>query len=86
MAPDLENEQRLMYISKEMENILELLEDAKDCKWVYQSLVQLVTTYESLSGRRPPEAEDMDTWMVELRKLDPLRNGRWKDLIEDLRI
>ena len=39
MAPDLTNAQRLEYLDREMEFIDEVLEDADDCKWVYQALI-----------------------------------------------
>ena len=84
MAPSLSIEQRLEYVSKEIDDILELLEDAKDCKWIYQSLVQLSLTHRALSGVWPIRAADMKSWMDELLELDPLRRRRWNDLTKDL--
>ena len=83
MAPNLTNDERLQYISNEMDSISELLVDAEgspDCKWMYQSLIEMSRLYMNLSNRWPSQADHVDEWIIELQKLDPARRGRWQDL------
>lgn len=80
MAPDLSDEARLEYISNEINKILEMLDGAEDCKWIYQSLVQLSIAYKVSSGKWPQHADEIGQWMSELQKLDPLRKGKWIDI------
>ena len=80
MAPNLTKEERLEYIKKEIDNVIELLEGAEDCKWIYQSLIQLSMTYKASCDEWPPQAESLKSWMDELQKLDPLRKGRWVEV------
>ena len=76
----MSNEQRLEYVSNELENLSEMLDGAEDCKWIYQFLLQLCAIYKELSKDWPPERAKMSAWIAELHKLDPLRGGRWVDL------
>jgi geranylgeranyl transferase type-2 subunit alpha len=81
MAPTLSKADRLVYVAREREFIEDLLEDAKDCKWVYQALIECSLITAKVEGSLSVEAkEDVQKWLVELRKLDPLRKGRWDDL------
>lgn len=80
VAPHLTPDQRLEYIIGEIDKILEMLDGAEDCKWIYQSLIQLSTMYKASSGMWPDQAASISDWLSELRKLDPLRTGRWTDL------
>lgn len=87
-APNLTNDERLQYISKEMDNISELLVDAEgfpDSKWMYQSLIEMSKIYRRLSNRWPPQANHVDEWILELQKLDAARRGRWQDLGKTIR-
>ena len=87
MAPNLSKDDKLQYIAGEREYIEDLLEDAKDSKWVYQALIDVVILSANLGGSLPEtDKEDVLRWIDELHKLDPLRRGRWNDLrrrIED---
>jgi geranylgeranyl transferase type-2 subunit alpha len=82
MAPRLTERQRLTYLADEIEFVLEMKDEAEDCKWIYQSLIQLVLEYQKQAGQWPEKGskDDVRTWMTELKKLDPLREGRWLDL------
>ena len=83
MAPNLTNDERLQYVTKEMDNISELLVDAEgslDCKWMYLSMIEMSRLYKNISNRRPPQANHMGEWVVELQRLDPSRRGRWEDM------
>ena len=81
MAPNLSKADRLAYIARERDFIEDLLEDATDCKWVYLALIESALVTAKVKDVFPVEAkEDVHRWLVELRKLDPLRRGRWDDL------
>lgn len=66
----------------EIGRLQELLEDADDCKWIYQRLVELSVEVRVLAGAWPPDVADAGTreWLDKLEALDPLRAGRWRDL------
>jgi len=80
MAPNLSQNDRLVYIKSEMDKLLEMLEDDKTCKWIYQALVQLAMMYKSISGSSPVLPKMVGAWVASLQALDPLRQGRWVDL------
>lgn len=80
MAPNMSKEQRVDYISREIDMLLDMLDGAEDCKWIYQSLLQLCTMYKEVGGDWPSRRTEMSDWLDELHKLDPLRKGRWIDL------
>ncbi|KAL8789051.1 MAG: hypothetical protein Q9195_007017 [Heterodermia aff. obscurata] len=84
MAPDLTKDERLHYLSNQIEGLLEMLDGAEDCKWIYQSLLQLCVVHKDNSGTWPNQKQEMPKWVEELRKLDPLRAGRWTDLKRNL--
>ena len=86
MAPNLTKKERLEYITKEIDNVVELREGAEDCKWIYQSLIQLCMTYKASCDEWPPQAEHLGGWMEELQKLDPLRKGRWIEVKRALQL
>ena len=85
MAPDLTVDCRLTYVAEALEVMQDLRECAEDCKWVYQALVQY-TTLKHLLNSEPLAAvrSYVAEWLGELRKLDPLRKGRWDDLSRTL--
>ena len=84
MAPSIAPKERLKYVSDEIDIILEILEGDQDCKWVYQSLIQLSLLHKRLSGSWPSQASDRKLWMANLQKLDPLRKGRWTEVAQTL--
>jgi geranylgeranyl transferase type-2 subunit alpha len=86
MAPNLSNEQRLEYIASEREYIEEVLEDAQDCKWPYQALIECTLLEGKLkSGLQEEDRIKVAEWLQKLKTLDPLRKGRWHDMEEQLR-
>jgi geranylgeranyl transferase type-2 subunit alpha len=86
MAPNLSTEERLRYIAAEREFIEEVLEDARDCKWVYQSLIECaILEGKNGEGLNEEGKRNVSEWLGELRKLDPLRKGRWEDMGRELR-
>lgn len=81
VVQDLTNGERQKYYENEMEYIREILEDETDCKWIYEALLGLAEAYlEVDSGTGSFTTKDMKSWLGELKRLDPLRRGRWDDL------
>jgi geranylgeranyl transferase type-2 subunit alpha len=84
---DLTNGERQRYYEHEMEYIREILEDESDCKWIYEALLGLAEAYlEVDAGTGVITTQDLSTWLDELKRLDPLRRGRWDDLERRLRL
>ena len=84
MAPDLLAEERLAYVLQEIDRIQEMLDGAEDCKWIYQALLHLSTLCKALTGRWCIRVSEIQMWVNELVKLDPLRSKRWTDLKQTL--
>jgi len=82
ITPNFSLEERVTYVSREIENIQELLEDYDDIKWIYEALVEYSLALIRLEERdiEPDEKHDLKSWLDKLKKLDPQRNGRWVDL------
>lgn len=87
IAPDLSMEERRQYLSQEIRRLLEMLQEADDCKWIYQSLVDLASNYRKAFHTWPENAgtSSMSSWLERLMILDSLRAGRWQDLETELR-
>lgn len=77
---DITHEDRERYYRQEFERIQEILEDYDDCKWVYQALLQHCWDYSSIFNKEIASDADMATWVLLLKRLDPMRSGRWKNL------
>jgi geranylgeranyl transferase type-2 subunit alpha len=78
---DLTNGERQKYYEHEMEYIREILDDEADCRWIYEGLLSLAQAYlEVDAGTGWVTTADMRAWLSELKRLDPLRFGRWEDL------
>lgn len=87
IALDLTNNDRQKYYAHEMEYIQEILEDETDCKWIYEGLLRLAVSYLQVEGgTKAFTTMDMRSWLEQLKRLDPLRNGRWEDLGRNLGI
>ena len=84
MAPNLTTEQRLGYIAGEIENLVDMLEFDEDCKWIYKSLIGLSILHNNLSQQSPHRKDQLRDWVLKLKRLDPLRKGRWDDLEQSL--
>ena len=80
MVPELTGAERTAYVGKEINKIREMLDGAEDCKWIYQSLVYLNVLHRSICNDWFEEAGQVDEYIDQLTKLDPLRSGRWNDL------
>jgi geranylgeranyl transferase type-2 subunit alpha len=87
MAPHLNLEERQAYVSREIEDIKDLLEDYPDVKKIYEALIECTLATCQISGRSLESGakDDVGEWLRKLRQLDPKRNGRWDDLESTLR-
>ncbi|KAK7189206.1 hypothetical protein DPSP01_005403 [Paraphaeosphaeria sporulosa] len=84
---DLNNSDRQRYYENEMQYMREILEDEEDCKWIYEGLLFLAGAYlEFDNGTKIFTTADMRSWLEQLRRLDPLRRGRWEDLGRSLNL
>lgn len=87
IVQDLSDGERQKYYEHEIEYITEICEDEADCKWVYEGLLNLAQAYlEMDAGTGIVTTKDMRSWLDELKRLDPLRGGRWRDLERRLNI
>ena len=82
VAPGLTTAERAAYRDAQVAMVRELREDAKDCKWIAQTLVNMSAEQRRVEGRWPKDvsATDVKGWLDDLEALDPLRKGRWKDM------
>jgi geranylgeranyl transferase type-2 subunit alpha len=87
MAPNLEDKERVMYLRRELETISDMLDGSEDCKWIYQALIHCTVLISRIEGDISVEArKNVVEWLSELKKLDPLRTGRWVDLEKSLKL
>ena len=85
MAPNLNAEERLRYISAEREYIEEVLEDSEDCQWAYKALIECALLEAKLNkGLGEDDKQKILGWLKELKSRDPLRMGRWVDMEQSL--
>ena len=75
------NADRLLYLEQELESVKEMLDGAEDCKYIYQALLEYSRQYLDVdAGNKAVTTVEMKLWLEQLRKNDPLRAGRWRDL------
>lgn len=87
ITPNFTNDDRIEYVTRQLEILKDMLDGAEDCKWIYIALIDYTMALIRMGERdpEPDEKDDCKTWLAELRKLDPFRNGRWDDLEKSLR-
>lgn len=80
ILPNFKAQQRHAYAVQQIDDLKEMLDGAEDCKWIYHGLFEYTLDVCKLLDRQPTleEIEDLRLWLAELKKLDPLRQGRWK--------
>lgn len=85
IAPALTREERVTYVTREIEQIKELLEDYGDVQLIYEALIDYTIFSCQFQERKPDGSEKAEIagWLEKLRKLDPMRAGRWADLERD---
>ena len=80
MAPNLTNSERVEYLGQEIDAIQEMLDGAEDCKYIYQALIDCTVAAARVRGSMPGDDKaKILGWLSEIKKLDPLRQGRWTD-------
>lgn len=86
VAPNLTNSERLEYVRREIDEIQDMSEGAEDCKYIYQALIECALLASKIQGTVPSgdRKKDILSWLSELKKLDPLRQGRWLDFEKSL--
>jgi geranylgeranyl transferase type-2 subunit alpha len=85
MAPNLSTAERTAYLRQEIEEIQDMLDGAEDCKYIYQALIECTLLLSKVEGRLASgDQEKVLSWLSELKKLDPLRHGRWLDFERSL--
>ncbi|KAL7275060.1 Rab geranylgeranyltransferase [Rhizina undulata] len=103
IAPGLSKSVKILLLSSEIDSIKELLEDNRECKYIYKALITYVMFLRKLRREPKGETEDGDDeeeeeevvdeekekaemaeWLARLREIDPLREGRWRDLEKEL--
>ncbi|KAK4186053.1 geranylgeranyl transferase type-2 subunit alpha [Podospora australis] len=85
IVPGFSLEDRVTYMTRELEEMKDLLEDYDDEKLIYEALLEYTLYLCGLEGRKPEpeERDDLVKWLTKLKELDPMRNGRWADLERD---
>ncbi|KAI1759095.1 protein prenylyltransferase [Hypoxylon sp. FL1150] len=84
IAPALTTAERADYVRKEIDNIKDLLEDYDGIKWVYEALLEYSLVLKGLGEQGRDESENPHQWLAKVRKLDPMRAGRWDDVEKQL--
>ncbi|KAJ6783611.1 hypothetical protein PWT90_04463 [Aphanocladium album] len=82
------NEDRVNLISKEIDFIRDLLDDYKDVKWIYEMLLEYTLLIHKLDNK-PFDNEqkaELEAWMSSIKRLDPQRSNRWKELARELEV
>lgn len=84
----LADEERVRYLEQEIESVKEMLDGAEDCKYIYQALLEYSRRRIELGGDVEEENTEkaMAGWLEELKKLDPLREGRWRDMERSMKL
>ncbi|KXX75003.1 Geranylgeranyl transferase type-2 subunit alpha [Madurella mycetomatis] len=85
-TPGLTVKDRVTYLTREIAEIKDLLEDYKDVQLIYEGLFDYTLYICQLEGRQPDASEraDLVAWLGKLKELDPMRKGRWVDLERDM--
>ncbi|KAK4216216.1 hypothetical protein QBC37DRAFT_417603 [Rhypophila decipiens] len=85
IAPALTRETRITYVIREIEQIKELLEDYDDVQLIYEALIDYTLFLCQFLERKPDGSEraELVSWLDKVKKLDPMRSGRWADLERD---
>ncbi|KAL5345119.1 Rab geranylgeranyltransferase [Pseudogymnoascus australis] len=81
ILPNFTTEQRIDYANSQIDDLKEMLDGAEDCKWIYNGLYEYTLAICRTCERQPTadELQDLKSWLGELKKLDPVRMGRWEE-------
>ncbi|QBZ61274.1 hypothetical protein PoMZ_08222 [Pyricularia oryzae] len=86
IAPNLNVSERVAYVTRELDDIKDLLEDYEDIKWLYEALLEYTVALAKLESRSlsEHETEQLRGWLVKLQQLDRTRRGRWAYMRSEL--
>ncbi|CZT43960.1 related to geranylgeranyl transferase alpha chain [Rhynchosporium secalis] len=86
ITPNFTNDDRLVYVERQLSILQDMLDGAEDCKWIYDALVEYTMALSLIKDREPQadEKANCKVWLEELRKLDLFKSGRWDDLEKSL--
>ncbi|KAL1879096.1 hypothetical protein VTK73DRAFT_7320 [Phialemonium thermophilum] len=86
ITPNFTIEDRIAYLTRELQVVADFLEDYNDIKWIYEALLEYTLSLCQLQQRDldVEERRDLQAWLTKLRSLDPMRNGRWEDMERDV--
>ncbi|OBT75222.1 hypothetical protein VF21_06120 [Pseudogymnoascus sp. 05NY08] len=81
ILPNFTSEQRIDFANSQIDDLKEMLDGAEDCKWIYNGLYEYTLAICRTCERQPTsdELKDLKLWLGELKKLDPVRMGRWEE-------
>lgn len=82
VVPNLSQADRIEYVNGQLLFLTDLLDGAEDSKWIYNALIDCTTALWQIKELPAPhkEKQNLRMWLDELRKLDPLRRGRWEEM------
>ncbi|OQO09231.1 hypothetical protein B0A48_06123 [Cryoendolithus antarcticus] len=88
LAAPISHVTSIAYLEQEIASIEDMLDGAEDCKYIYQALLEYSQRLQELADGSTDivEPSKMASWLDEVRKLDPLREGRWLDLAVSLKL
>lgn len=79
------NADRVEYLEQELDSIKKMLKGAEDFKYIYQALLEYSRRYLDVeAGNKRITTVEMRSWLQELKKINPLRDGRWLDFARTL--
>lgn len=84
MVPQLTEGERSKYVFQEIHRVQEMLDGVENCKWVYQSLIDLSVLSRKSTQHPYAPTEAPTLWVDKLLDFDPLRRGRWEELKKTL--
>ncbi|KAK3304188.1 uncharacterized protein B0T15DRAFT_485907 [Chaetomium strumarium] len=86
MTRGLTTQDRIAYLTREIDEIKDLLEDYTDVQLIYEGLFEYTLYLCQLEGRQADAGEraDLVAWLGKLKRLDPMRKGRWADVETEL--
>ena len=73
-------------LEQELDFIVDLLEEANDCKWIYEAAIRFSLIHKrALVDGEKNNSEHVPQWLLKLQELDRLRGDRWKDWTKELK-
>jgi geranylgeranyl transferase type-2 subunit alpha len=83
IVPNFTIGDRIAYLDAQLVELRDMLDGDEKCKWIYNALYEYTLAISRMQERQlsVDEIKDLKAWLTMLRKLDPLRSGRW-DAVE----